>query len=225
MQQCNLPLSVTELGIDKMHIPQHFEPPTTDAMHELIKNYPLATLVVSVEGSLQANHIPLYLQANATEKSFLIGHVSRANSLCTQALEDVSVLVIFQGPDAYISPSYYATKQETGRVVPTWNYAVVHVRGTLRLIKDKNWLLAQLQALTQQQEAKQAVPWRVSDAPAEFVDQKLMGIIGVEIGIEEMLGKWKMSQNQPPINQASLIRSLQAAGDPVASWVEKVTKV
>jgi transcriptional regulator len=122
------------------------------------------------------------------------------------------VLAIFHGPDAYISPSWYATKGETGKVVPTWNYAVVHAYGLVRVVDDPSWLRAQLEALTMQHEALFPEPWAVSDAPREFTEKLMANIVGVEMVISRLLGKWKVSQNQPQRNQASAIEGLKASG-------------
>ncbi|MFI3121692.1 MAG: FMN-binding negative transcriptional regulator, partial [Methylococcaceae bacterium] len=142
----------------------------------------------------------------------LRGHIARANPLWRDLAADVETLAIFHGPDAYISPSWYATKQETDKVVPTWNYAVVHAYGTLRIIDDAVWVRAQLEALTQQHEAAFPEPWAVSDAPEDFTEKLLGAVVGIEMVITRLTGKWKVSQNQPLQNQLSVIQGLNGSG-------------
>lgn len=191
-----------------MYTPKHFEEPRIDVMHELIRARPLATLVTLTSGGLAANHIPLHLVDTPAPFGTLRGHVARANPVWSDFAKDVEVLAIFHGPDSYITPSWYATKQETGKVVPTWNYAVVHACGTLRIIDDAAWVRAQLEALTAHNEAGFAHPWAVSDAPHEYTEKLIGNIVGFEIVIAKLSGKWKVSQNQPAQNQAGVIAGL-----------------
>jgi len=195
-----------------MYIPAQFEQPDIEAMHELIRNRPLATLVTLGANGIDANHIPLHLEPTPEPFGMLRGHIARANPLWHDLASDVETLVIFHGPDAYISPSWYATKQEAGKVVPTWNYAVVHAYGCLRIIDDAVWVRAQLEALTQQHEAAFPEPWAVSDAPEDFTEKLIGAVVGIEMVITRLSGKWKVSQNQPPQNQRSLIQGLNASG-------------
>ena len=200
-----------------MYIPKHFEEPRTEVMYELMRARPLATLVTLSSGGLNANHIPLYLSEQlGTDASapygILRGHVARANPLWSDCVNDVEVLAIFHGPDSYITPSWYATKQETGKVVPTWNYAVVHAYGALRVIDDAAWIRTQLEALTAHNEAGFSQPWSVADAPADFIEKLIANIVGIEIVITKLSGKWKVSQNQPAQNQASVITGLSSSG-------------
>jgi transcriptional regulator len=195
-----------------MYIPAHFEQPDIGTMHELIRAYPLATLVTLSSNGLNANHIPLHLSVDASPFGVLTGHVARANPIWSDLASEVEVLAVFQGPNAYISPSWYATKQETGKVVPTWNYSAIHAYGTLRIIDDAAWLRAQLGMLTADHEAAFAEPWAVSDAPADFTDKLIEAVIGIEISITRLQGKWKVSQNQPPRNQASIMQGLTENG-------------
>lgn len=196
-----------------MYISSQFEQPDIQVMHELIRNRPLATLVTLGANGIDANHIPLHLAPTPEPFGVLRGHIARANPLWRDLAADVETLAIFHGPDAYISPSWYATKQETGKVVPTWNYAVVHAYGTLRIIDDAAWVRAQLEALTQQNEAAFPEPWAVSDAPEEFTGKLIEAVVGVEMVITRLIGKWKVSQNQPPQNQRSVIQGLNARGE------------
>lgn len=197
-----------------MYIPQQFEEPRVDAMHELIRAYPLATLVTHSSGELNANHIPVYLSGSPAPYGALHGHIARANPLLGEIAEGIETLAIFQGPDSYITPSWYATKKETGKVVPTWNYAVVHAYGVLRVVDNASWLRAQLDALTEHNESSFPEPWAVSDAPPEHIERIMAAIVGVEMVITKLLGKWKVSQNQPTQNQVSVISGLKASSIP-----------
>ena len=197
-----------------MYIPQQFEESKVDAMHELIRTYPLATLVTYSSGGLNANHIPVYLSGSPAPYGALHGHIARANPLLGEIAEGIETLAIFHGPDAYISPSWYATKKQSGKVVPTWNYAVVHAYGVLRVIDNASWLRAQLDALTEHNESSFPEPWAVSDAPPEHIANIMAAIVGVEMVITKLIGKWKVSQNQPTQNQVSVISGLKVSGLP-----------
>lgn len=178
-------------------------------MQSLIRDYPLATLVTLSDQGLEANHIPLNWVDNGSQYGVLVGHVARANPLWRVYARDVDVLTIFHGPNAYISPTWYASKAEHGRVVPTWNYATVHAYGTLRVHDDADWLREQLDMLTQANENGFPEPWVLADAPAEFTEKLIAQIVGIEIEVTRLQGKWKVSQNQPPENQNSVIDGLK----------------
>ena len=197
-----------------MYIPTHFAEDDVAEMHALMHARPLATLVSHGADGLNANHIPLLLVDGKLQ-----GHVARANPLWQAGNGAGEVLVIFHGDDSYISPSGYATKAEHGKVVPTWNYAAVHAYGELRVIDDPHWVFAQISALTAANEAALPQPWAVTDAPADYIEKMLGAIVGIEISITRLLGKWKVSQNQPAVNQASLIAALEKAGDPMAGLI------
>ena len=197
-----------------MYVPRHFAEDDVAEMHALMRANPLATLVTHGPDGLNANHIPLLLAGGRLQ-----GHVARANPLWQAGTVAGEVLVVFQGDDSYISPSGYATKAEHGKVVPTWNYAAVHAYGELRVIDDPRWIFAQISALTATNEAALPQPWAVTDAPADYIEKMLGAIVGIEITITRLLGKWKVSQNQPAVNQASLIAALEKAGDPMAGLI------
>lgn len=190
-----------------MYIPKHFEVTDITMMHDLIRAYPLGTLITYAENTLNANHIPFYLN-DTKPYGILNGHIARANPLVNELNPDLETLVVFNGPNAYISPLWYVTKQESGKVVPTWNYVVVHAYGKLKVIDDANWLLTQLQQLTDYNENQFAKPWTVSDAPQDFIDNLLANIVGIEIKITKLIGKWKVSQNQPQQNRDSVVAGL-----------------
>jgi len=196
-----------------MYVPCHFEEPRLDVLHALMRARPLATLVTCWSGSLNANHVPLHLIDAPAPLGCLRGHVARANPVWREVDADAEVLAIFHGPDAYVTPSWYPSKAETGKVVPTWNYAVAHVYGRLRVIDDAAWLRAQVEALTAHNEAALGSSWQVSDAPADYVGQMIKAIVGIEIAITRCVGKWKVSQNQSAGNRAGVVAGLQARDD------------
>src|SRR5262245_40110580 len=192
-----------------MYVPKQFEESRVEVMHELIHAYPLSTLVSLGSGGLRANHIPLEISAEPLPFGTLRGHVARANPIWRDLSADIEALAIFQGPDAYITPAWYPEKQETGKVVPTWNYAVVHAYGSLRVIDDAEWLRSLVGRLTDQHEAAFDKQWRVSDAPQEYIDKLLGAIIGIEMVITKLIGKWKVSQNRRAADQAGVINGLR----------------
>ncbi|WP_395824198.1 FMN-binding negative transcriptional regulator [Collimonas sp.] len=195
-----------------MYIPKQFDEPRVEVLHALMRARPLSALVTLASGGINANHIPLMLSAEPSPFGTLHGHVARANPLWNDFQAEVEVLAIFKGPDAYITPSWYATKAETGKVVPTWNYAVAHAYGVLRIIDDATWLRTHLTALTAHNEGGFPSPWQVSDAPHDFTEKLMGAIVGIEIVISRLSGKWKVSQNQLAQNQAGVIEGLRALG-------------
>ena len=220
-----LPFIAVGIGYNKgvMYIPSKFEEPRAEVMHELIRAYPLATIVTLGADGLNANHIPLYL-AESTPFGTLQGHIPRANPMWKDAASDKEALAIFHGPDDYITPAWYATKQETGKVVPTWNYATVHAYGTLRVIDDAAWIRAQIEHLTAQQEGQFDTAWQVDDAPPDYINALLNTLVGIELTITRLQGKWKVSQNQPSTNRDGVIAGLHKKnGATAAPMVELVT--
>jgi transcriptional regulator len=191
-----------------MYIPKAFEAPDVAAMQTLMRAHPLAALVTLSPSGLEANHIPMQLLADAGPHGLLRGHVARANPLLRD-LQLLDALVIFQGPQAYVSPGWYPTKQVTGKAVPTWNYMVVHAHGPLRIVEDADWLRAQLAALTATHEAPQTQPWSMDEAPPDYIDTLMKAIVGIEIPIVRLEGKWKLSQNQPEQNRKGVIAGMQ----------------
>jgi transcriptional regulator len=191
-----------------MYVPKHFEITDVKVMHELIRDYPLATLVTTSANGLNANHIPMHLTDTPGHYGTLRGHVARANPLLEDIHGENQSLAIFHGPNAYITPSWYETKKEHGKVVPTWNYVVVHVYGILQVVDNPAWLRAQLETLTNHNEAQFSEPWAVADAPVEFTEKLFESIVGIEMKITKLLGKWKVSQNQPIQNRESVINGL-----------------
>jgi transcriptional regulator len=178
-----------------------------------MRNHPLAAIVTCGPGGLIANHVPLLLDPEPAPYGKLRGHLSRANEQWREMGQVGEVLAIFNGPQGYISPSWYPAKQETGRVVPTWNYVAVHAYGTVRLFEDAGELRAFLESLTNQHEQKFPAPWRVSDAPPAYVDGQLRAIAGFEITITRLQGKWKMSQNRSAADRAGVVAGLSERGE------------
>ena len=186
------------------------------AQHELIRRHPLGLLVSHGRQGLVANAIPFLVDAAASKLGTLSAHVARANGQWRDLQAAGEALVVFQGPDHYVSPSWYATKRESGKVVPTWNYVMVQARGTARVIEDEAWLRWQIAALTQSQESPRAAPWAVGDAPEDFVAAMVRQIVGVEIEIADISGKWKASQNRNAADRAGVMAGLTADGDAAA---------
>lgn len=193
-----------------MFLPAQFREDRLEVQHELIRAHPLGLLVAHAADGLDANHIPFVLDAGAGERGTLRCHVARPNPLWSNLASGGECLVVFQGPQAYVTPSWYPTKRETGRVVPTWNYAAVHCWGRPRVIEDIAWLSAQIDALTRQQEAPRAEPWGVTDAPEVYIAAQLRGIVGIEIPIARIEGKWKASQNRSEADRAGVVAGLQS---------------
>lgn len=197
-----------------MYSPPFFEEKRPEVLHALIAAHPLATLVTLNAQGLVADLVPLLFRPAATGTQAtlgrLIGHVARANPLWRETRMEVPVLAVFQGPQSYISPSWYATKSENHQVVPTWNYTVVQATGLLTVHDDAQWVRAQVGALTTQQERSLDTPWAVEDAPDDYIQARLRSIVGIEITLTQLSGKYKVSQNQSAANQASLAQALQA---------------
>ena len=195
-----------------MYNPKHFEETRTDVMHALMRAHPLCTLVTLGADGLVANHIPMLLRPDQGALGTLVAHVARANPVWKDTDFSMPVLLIFQGPHAYISPSWYATKQEHGKVVPTWNYAVVQASGLMQVHDDAQWIRAQATQITAERESAFDKPWAVDDAPRDYTDTMIKALVGIEIPITKLTGKWKVSQNQPAANRQTVIQALQADG-------------
>ncbi|HKT29016.1 FMN-binding negative transcriptional regulator [Dyella sp.] len=185
-----------------MYLPKSFHETRPDVLHALMRDYPFATIVMHGNDGLVANHVPLELVSDTS----LHGHVARGNELAKA--DGAEVLVIFHGVDGYVSPSWYPSKHETGREVPTWNYAVIHVHGRLRVVEDQAWLRQLLERLTDRHEASQPKPWHVSDAPEDHIEKMLRLIVGIDIAIDGIEGKFKLSQNHPDANRAGVLKGL-----------------
>jgi len=193
-----------------MYIPKAHEETRTDVLHDLIKTHPFGSIVTLGQAGLNVNHIPFLIDPSKGEHGTLRGHVARANPIWQDFSNHTESVVIFQGPDAYISPSWYPSKHETGKAVPTWNYAVVHAHGFLNIHEDADWLLQLVSELTERHESTQKLPWKVSDAPADYIEKILAAIVGIEIPISRLVGKWKVSQNRPAADRLGVAAGLQS---------------
>jgi transcriptional regulator len=209
-----------------MYVPKHFEETRVEVLHALIRRHPLGTLVAVTPQGLDASHIPFEIDPDPAPYGTLRGHVAKANPLWQSLAAAPETLVVFQGSDAYVSPSWYVAKQEHGKVVPTWNYAVavVHAHGTARVVHDAAWLRTLVTALTDHHEEDRADRWRVTDAPAEYVEKMLAAIVGIEIPIARLQGKWKLSQNRSPADRRGVGAGLESEGrsaDTVAALIRE----
>jgi transcriptional regulator len=193
-----------------MYLPPAFREDRIEVMQALMRASPLATLVTGGATALTASLLPVLIDASAPGAGVLRAHMARANGQLAALATGAEALVIFQGPQAYVTPSWYPSKAEHGKVVPTWNYATVHAWGTPRLIEDPEWLRAQVDALTRAQEEERTAPWSLEDAPRNFIDAQLRGIVGIEIPIARIEGKWKVSQNRPQADQQGVVDGLRA---------------
>jgi transcriptional regulator len=200
-----------------MYTPRHFEETRVDVLHQLMRDEPFAMLVTMGPAGLNANHLPVELDPEPAPLGTLRGHVSRANEVWSTSDPGVEALVVFQGPQRYITPAWYPTKEETGKVVPTWNYVVVHAYGTPRFIEDPAWLRAHVERLSAIHEAGRAQPWQVSDAPEDYVAAQVRGIVGFELPIARLSGKWKVSQNRAAADRAGVTVGLRADADPASA--------
>ena len=196
-----------------MYLPAHFNETRVDVLHALMRARPLATLVTSGDKGLNANHLPVQTLNEPAPLGSICGHIARANPLWRDYAQGSEALAIFQGPHIYISPSLYPSKVQTGEVVPTWDYAVVHARGVMRFINDAEWLRSFVTGLTAAHEASRAQPWKIDDAPREYIDKMLRLIVGFEFSILSLTGKWKVSQNRPLADQQGVVQGLQDASD------------
>lgn len=196
-----------------MYVPKYYEETEISVLHALIRAQPLGTWVTHSDGELIANHIPFLIDPSRGTQGTLIGHVARANPAWQSFSKTINSVVAFQGPQTYITPSWYPSKHAHGKAVPTWNYAVVHAHGIPRAIEDRDWLLQHVNQLTDVHESDQALPWKVSDAPREFTEKLLQEIVGIEIPIAKLVGKWKVSQNRPASDKLGVVAGLIARDD------------
>lgn len=208
-----------------MYTPSHFEEKRPELLHRLVHDHPLGLLVTHGEQGLDSSPVPFMLDAEADGGVTLRAHVARGNPLWREAAGQ-DVLVVFQGPQAYVTPGWYPSKAENGKAVPTWNYIFVQARGTLVVHDDPVWLRSFLTRLTQRHEATQAAPWSLEDAPPDYLQAMLRGIVGIEIPNAVLAGKWKMSQNHAAPNRDGVVRGLRARGgdeaEAAAQWMERL---
>ena len=208
-----------------MYVPASFAEARVDVLHDLIRAHPLGALVVLTARGLDANHVPFEVNPEPAPFGTLRCHVARANPMWREFAVDVGAMVIFQGPQSYVSPGWYPTKREHGKVVPTWNYAVVHAQGPLRVIDDRVWLRQLIERLTNHHEAPRRDPWQVTDAPADFVDTMVNAIVGIEIPIAQLTGKWKVSQNRPTVDREGVVAGLSQQGNEDAAAMAQLVQL
>jgi transcriptional regulator len=207
-----------------MYLPRHFAENRVPVLHEAIRATGLATLITAGPSGPDVSHVPMLLDAEPSPLGLLRGHLARANPHWRMATADLAAVAVFLGPDAYVTPSWYATKARTGEVVPTWNYVAVHARGRLSFFDDAERLLALVTDLTEVHEARHAKPWSVSDAPADYVANLLRGIVGFELRIEQLEGKWKASQNRPEEDRAGVAEGLSRHGGEASNAMAAIVK-
>jgi transcriptional regulator len=207
-----------------MYVPRHFAETRVEVLHELIRRYPLGALVVTTPEGPEASHIPFEIDLHPAPFGTLRCHLARANPLWEHMAAERPVLVVFQGEQGYVSPSWYAAKQEHGKVVPTWDYVAVHASGVAKVVHDAAWLRRMVEDLTHRHEHGRADPWKVSDAPDEYVQKLLGAIVGVEIPVTKLIGKWKMSQNRSVADRQGVIAGLEREGGEAQVEVAAVIK-
>ncbi len=205
-----------------MYVPQANEEKRLPILHQLIKSEPLAALVTMSSNGMIASHLPMVLEEDGGELGTLRGHVALANLQWRDLNASVDALAIFAGPQHYITPSWYPGKLEHGKVVPTWNYVVVHAYGALKVIQNEEWLMTHLVQLTTESEAGAELPWKVTDAPVDFIRSLLNGIVGFEIAINRLEGKWKVSQNRTERDRHGVVAGLAELNTPESLAMKKL---
>ena len=202
-----------------MYLPTHFQQENIDELFELIEKNPLASLIVTHDSEIEANHIPLELDRAFGENGILRGHIAKMNPLFELLENAQSAYVIFHADQNYISPNWYEGKQEHHRVVPTWNYRVVHVKGQIRKVKDDRYLRGILARLTRTHEVTQPIPWKMGDAPKDFIEEQLEKIVAIEIEIESIVGKFKVNQNRSKQDVENVAKALENENPEMAKSV------
>jgi transcriptional regulator len=196
-----------------MYNPAHFAVTDAAALHRIMRSHPLGMLVTATDGGLDANHIPFELDPAAGPHGRLTGHVARANPVWQHCASGTPVLVVFRGAEAYISPNWYPSKHETHRLVPTWNYEVVHAHGRITIRDDEAFVRGVVARLTRRHEATEPRPWKMGDSAPEYIDGMLKAIVGIEIAIDRLEGKSKLSQNREPRDRLGAADTLVERGE------------
>ncbi len=199
-----------------VYLPPFNDQPDRDQIHGCIREHPLGMLITTGEAGLAANQIPFILLVGDDGRETLIGHVARNNDVWHEGQAEGESLVVFQANDAYISPNWYPSKAETHRTVPTWNYVTVHAYGPLIVHDDERWIRGAVGRLTKQMESTQPVPWKMADAPTDFMEVMLGNIVGIEIPVTRMIGKWKLGQNRSLSDREGVIAGLRGTQEPGA---------
>lgn len=204
-----------------MYLPTHFKQENLPELFDLIEQHSLASVIVIHDGKIEANHIPLELDSTQGELGVLKGHIAKENPLFEILDHPVSAYVIFQAEQAYISPNGYAGKHEHHRVVPTWNYRVVHVTGSIQKIEDPKYLRGILARLTRTHESLQDIPWKMGDAPNDFIEEQLEKIVAIEIEISSIIGKFKVSQNRSKADAENVAHALEKHHPEMSGTIRK----
>jgi transcriptional regulator len=205
-----------------MYVPAQFKEDRVAVLHDAIRKYGFGTLVTSSEEGLEASHLPLLLDPEPAPLGTVLGHLARANPQWQRVKPGTEALAIFLGPNTYITPSWYPTKQESGKVVPTWNYLAIHAYGTLSFFDDPGELRAHVSKMTDTHESPRAAPWAVSDAPESFVQGMLRAIVGFKLRVTRLEGKWKMSQNRPAQDVEGVLKGLAREDDEAHEVVAEI---
>ncbi len=205
-----------------MYIPTHFKESNCERLYDFIRCNPFATLVTKTHTGLSADHLPVYLNTHNSNRVCLQGHIATQNPLWKNINDTEEALLIFQGTNAYIKPDWLPSKKVNGEVVPTWNYSAVHINGNISFFHESSWKLNLLNHLTDHQEQKFAHPWSISDAPNEFIEKLLPAIVGFEVVINEIVGKFKLSQNQTEDNRSGIVQGLREQDHPMAIQMENL---
>uniref|UniRef100_A6VRJ7 FMN-binding negative transcriptional regulator n=1 Tax=Marinomonas sp. (strain MWYL1) TaxID=400668 RepID=A6VRJ7_MARMS len=206
-----------------MYTPKHFEVNDLQELLSFVKTFPFATLVSNGDDGLNAEHIPMLVHVDAENRVVLQAHIAKANKLWQNLANQADVLVIFQGENAYITPNWYPSKKVDGKAVPTWNYRAVHIKGTINFIHEAEWKLSLLEKLTNTHEQKQPAPWSISDAPQEYIDRLQAAVVGVEITVTDIQGKFKLSQNQSAENKNGVRDGLAQVQHPMVDVMQKIS--
>ncbi len=207
-----------------MYLPKSFEPPDSHTLQQFMHAHSFGVLVTMTSQGLDGNHLPFVFDAEPSPYGPLRCPVARANPIWRECQQRPEALVMFPGPDSFIRPSWYPSKHETGAVVPTWNYIVVHAHGSVRVIEDAGWLRAHVVALTSRHEARREAPWAVSDAPADYIQNMVKAIVGIEMPIARLIGTWKLSQNRSERDHAGVVDGLLREGSESASTMAALVK-
>lgn len=192
-----------------MYIPRAFKQSNIDELVSIIQQYPFATLISNHVDGIDATHLPFVLENDGSEL-VLQGHIAKANPLWKMLKDGSDVLVVFNGPNSYVSPNHYPTKHQNGKAVPTWNYVVVHVKGNITFSYAPQWIYKVIERLTTVHESNSDIPWSISDAPKSYIDKMLPAIVGIQVTVNSIVGQWKLSQNQPKVNQQGVVNGLSA---------------
>ncbi|BEE07708.1 FMN-binding negative transcriptional regulator [Aeromonas dhakensis] len=195
-----------------MYLPPHFAVTDSETLHQLIRAYPLGALITHGEGGLDANHLPFELDAGEGDHGVLHAHVARNNPLWQEVKDGDEVLVIFKAADGYISPSWYPGKHEHHKLVPTWNYSVVHTHGRIQIRDDARFVRRLLANLTRHHEAGEPTPWKMADAPRDYLETMVQAVVGIEIEITGLVGKFKLGQNKEAADRLGAANTLQERG-------------